>query len=256
VRPPLDDAAGAALAGLGDLLQRIQANLDRHGDLQAVQKDPLVVWLKALLGAQDPDDPAPRPGTAAPAAAAPSRSRAAQEAPADALRIVLATRSGAPPAAPETWESWIKATVRTLSDPAASPREAPFHAAQAREGTAFYEIPLPWSPQTPLQLWVEKDRPEKGKAATGDTQRVLLGLSFTRLGETRLGIAKGPAGLQVRVWAEHPAALEASQQRLNEELQALGAAVDLRIYALGREPGGSIPSIKSLVTGATLQILG
>ena len=85
---------------------------------------------------------------------------------------------------------------------------------------------------------------------------MLLGLSFTRLGETRLGIAKGPAGLQVRVWAEHPEPLEASRGAVEGELQDLGSSVDLKIMRLTPGPGGVIPSLRSQVTGATLEALG
>jgi hypothetical protein len=85
---------------------------------------------------------------------------------------------------------------------------------------------------------------------------VLLGLSFSNLGETRVGIAKGPAGLQVRVWAEHPEPLEASRQAVESELQELGDRVDLRILPLAPGPGGAIPSLRSQVTGATLEAMG
>ena len=168
--------------------------------------------------------------------------------------LVAAARSG--PGLPETWESWIRAAVKTLSDPAASPREAPFHAAQAKEGTAFYELPLPWAPQTPLQVWVESDRQGQGGARRDETRTVLVGLKFTRLGETRLGVAKGPAGLQVRVWTEHPELLTSAQEAMERELGALGPAVDLKILPLRPGPGGFVPSLRSLVTGPTMQMLG
>jgi len=70
---------------------------------------------------------------------------------------------------------------------------------------------------------------------------VLLGLSFSSLGETRLGIAKGPAGLQVRVWAEHPELLEASRAAVEGELNDLGDRFDLKIMPLIPGPGGAIP---------------
>ena len=85
---------------------------------------------------------------------------------------------------------------------------------------------------------------------------MLLGLSFTNLGETRLGLARGPSGLQVRVWTEHPERLEASQAAVEAELKELGGSVDLKIIRLSPGPGGTIPSLRSQVTGATLQAMG
>ena len=81
-----------------------------------------------------------------------------------------------------------------------------------------------------------------------------MGLNFTRLGETRLGVAKGPTGLQVRVWTEHPECLE--RDPMEAELRTLGPAVDLRILPLQPGPGGFVPSLRSLVTGPTMQFLG
>jgi len=138
-----------------------------------------------------------------------------------------------------------------------SPREAPFHAAQAKEGTALFEIPLPWAPQTPLQMWAESDRQGKGKGSKdGSTNRVLLGMTFSRLGETRLGLAKGPEGLQVRVWAQHPEVLAAAQPGMEEELKTLGLPVDLKILPLEPGPGGVVPTVRNLATGSTFQVLG
>jgi len=165
---------------------------------------------------------------------------------------------GAPPAraaaaAPESWEAWIRSSVRTLGDPAASPREAPFHLAQAREGTAYFELPLPWAPQAPLQMWVERDSRGQGRGGEEEV-RVLLGLSFTRLGETRLGIRQSGAGLQVRVWAQHPGALEAARPDMERELAALGRPVDLKVLPL--DPAAPVPSIRALAAGSSFQALG
>jgi len=226
-----------AQAAVTDLLQRFQAALDRHPELPPAQGAPLVQWLRQLLAAD------PRP--------------AAPDTPAQALQQLLSGRQGAPADLPATWEAWLRAGIKTLNDPAAAPQGAAFHAAQAKEGTAFYELPLPWAPQHPLQMWVESDRNPKDQGqAQGETKRVLLGLSFSSLGETRLGIAKGPAGLQVRVWAEHPELLEASRAAVEGELNDLGDRVDLKIMALSPGPGGTIPSLRSQVTGATLEALG
>lgn len=85
---------------------------------------------------------------------------------------------------------------------------------------------------------------------------MLVALKFTRLGETRLGIAKGPAGLQVRVWTEHPELLSAATGPMQAELQTLGSAVDLKVLPLHPGPGGYVPSLRSLVTGPTRHWLG
>jgi hypothetical protein len=224
-------------APVADLAQRFQTLMDRHPELPPAQAAPLVQWLRQLLAGD------PRP--------------AAPDSPAQALQQQLQGRQGAPAELPATWEAWMRTSIKTLNDPAAAPQGAAFHAAQAREGTAFYEIPLPWAPQQPLQMWVESDRDPKDKGqGQAETKRVLLGLSFSSLGETRLGIAKGPAGLQVRVWAEHPELLEASRAELEGELGDLGDRVDLKIMRLSPGPGGAIPSLRSQLTGATLEALG
>jgi hypothetical protein len=106
-------------------------------------------------------------------------------------------------------------------------------------------------------MWMESDRDPKDQGNTQpETQRVLLGLSFSNLGETRLGIARSPAGLQVRVWTEHPELLEASRSAVASELEDLGSTVDLKIMALNPGPGGTIPSLRSQVAGASLEALG
>jgi hypothetical protein len=106
-------------------------------------------------------------------------------------------------------------------------------------------------------MWVESERdPRDPGRSQPETQRVLLGLSFTNLGETRLGIAKSGAGLQVRVWTEHPELLEGSKGAVEGELRDLGSSVDLKIMTLSPGPGGTIPSLRSQVTGATLEAMG
>lgn len=224
-----------------DLLQRFQAGVERHPEVPPAQGGALVQWLKQLLGAE------PRP--AGPEAAP-------QTAPAQALQQQLSGHSGAPPELPATWEAWISTSIRTLNDPSVSPQGAPFHAAQAKEGTAFYEIPLPWAPQQPLQMWVEADRNPRDSSPEPDSQRVLLGLAFTHLGETRLGIARNGGNLQVRVWTEHPELLDDSRTALEGELRDLGGTVDLKIMALSPGPGGAIPSLRSQLTGPSLEALG
>jgi hypothetical protein len=244
VPAPAGQQRASAQAPGADLPQRFQASLEHHPEVPAAQVEPLVQWLKQVLSS--PERPAAQ-------GAAASR---AQDSPAQALQQQLAGRSGAPAEVPATWEAWMRTGIKTLNDPGAAPGAA-FHAAQAKEGTAFYELPLPWAPQHPLQMWVESDGDPKGKGQSQEpSKRVLLGLSFSNLGETRLGIAKGPAGLQVRVWAEHPEPLEAARDAVAGELEELGDKVDLKIMALHPGPGGVIPSLRSQVTGATLEALG
>jgi len=242
-------AASSARDGQGlaqGLLQRFQTVVEHRPDLPV-----LVPWLRNLLSGAD-------------ARAVPAQGRTATpghglaESPAQALNALLGGREGAPAAAPETWEAWIRTGVKALSDPAVSPQGAAFHQAQAREGTAFYELPLPWAPQSPLQIWVESDRNPRdpGGKSGPETQRVLLGLSFTNLGETRLGITRSGADLQVLVWTEHPELLAASRDAVEGELKDLGSSVDLKIMPLHPGPGGSIPSLRSELTGTTLHALG
>jgi len=217
-------------SGPADPGQRFQAALERHPELPPAQGEALAKWFKQLL------DPPAEPGS-----------------PAHALQQQLGGR--VPAEVPETWEAWIRTSVKTLNDPSVAPQGAAFHAAQAKEGTAFYQIPLPWAPQQPLEMWVESEREPRGGRPRPETRRVLLGLSFSNLGETRLGIAKGDAGLQVRVWTEHPELLQASRSEVEGELGELGASVDLKIMALTPGPAG-IPSLRSQVTGATLEAMG
>jgi hypothetical protein len=225
------------------LLQRFQALLDRHPDLD--QGTALRGWMRQLVTGAAAADPGAARANDAPT-------------PAQALASLLAGQAAPAAESPETWETWLRSSVKALSDPAAAPQSAPFHAAQAREGTAYYEIPLPWAPQQPLQLWVESDRDARGarRDPDGEVQRVLVGLSFTRLGETRLGLARDRAGLRVRVWTERPDLLEAGQERMAADLRDLGQPVDLRILPLDPGPDGTIPSLRSLVGGAGLEALG
>jgi hypothetical protein len=241
----------AVQAPAPDLVQRFQALVDRHPEVP--QGASLVEWLRQLLAPGD----ARSPSGAEPA---PAAQAGTADVSAQVLRALVGGGAGtapgqAAPGTPETWEAWLGVAIRTLSDPAALPQAAPFHAAQAREGTAYYEIPLPWSPQSPLQMWVEADRDPRGRGQGREpTQRVLLGLTFTNLGETRLGITRTGPAMKVRVWTEHPERLEPSRTEMEGELRDLGG--DLQILPLAPGPEGDIPSLRSLVGGGSLQALG
>ena len=241
---------------------RFQALLSQHPEISAGDKDSLITWIRTLLHKTAPETPQmPKAPAAVPGSRADLGVRSATDLAADSLippQLLTALQSsiGSKAELPEAWEAWIRGSLTTLSNPAISPKEAPFHALQAKEGTAFFEIPLPWAQASPLQIWVEADAPEERKGGEEATKRVLLGLRFSQLGETRLGMAQGSFGLQIRIWTEHPEALESEKERMKKELEDLGKTVDLKIYSLTNGPNGTIPSVRSLVVGPTLRALG
>lgn len=169
-----------------------------------------------------------------------------------ALGRVLEPQTQAAPSAPESWEAWLRSSTRALADPAATPGSAPFHAAQGKEGTALFEIPLPWAPQSPLQLWVEGDGEGDPTPGREPEQRVLMGLHLTHLGDTRVGLAQSSVGLRVRIWAEHPERLLAQLSVIETDLKALGRPVDLKVLTL--EPGS--PDLRQVAATRGLEALG
>ena len=75
---------------------------------------------------------------------------------------------------PKSWFTWMREAMKTLADPSASPAEAPFHQLQAKEGTGWFEIPLPWAAGVePLRIWIEDERDAAGDGAA-PTHRVFL----------------------------------------------------------------------------------
>lgn len=171
----------------------------------------------------------------------------------------LAVRPGVPePAAsPKAWETWMSSGVKALSDPQISPREAPFHLAQAKEGTAFFELPLPWEgPEKVLQMWVEADPGGTGpRGFREQTVRVLVGIHFTALGETRVGIIQSGERLQVRVWVENADLLKDREASIKSDLADLGPGLDFQVLPLG-ERGAAIPSLRALASGTGFDALG
>lgn len=160
------------------------------------------------------------------------------------------------PASVETWATWLSEGTKVLSDPLASPREAPFHLAQAKEGTAFFELPLPWEADGKvLQMWVEADGGRRSGQRGEGTVRVLVGLQFSALGETRVGLVRTEGRIQVRIWAEHPELLAARESHLRRDLADLGPDLDLQVLTLG-EPGKPVPSLRALAVHAGFQALG
>lgn len=165
---------------------------------------------------------------------------------------VPAAPGQSPVARPESWERWIRSSLEVLSDPARSPAEAPFHLAQAREGTALFEVPLPWAPHSPLQIWLEEDGEGEGGFHAEAEKRVLISFAFSGTGQTRVGLAQSRSGLRVRIWAEHPARLLVHQESLQQELEALGRPVDLKILPLG----SGAPDLRGVARGRGLEVLG
>lgn len=255
--------------GLKELIQQVLARFQtlaaEHPEIPATHREALLQWLREsiLQKPQTEGGPTTKPGSPADFQTGSTKSQAPSHPAADALPRTASLQAPAllPPnpskaEVPESWESWIRGAVSTLTDPATSPHEASFHALQAKEGTAYFEIPLPWAQTSPLQIWVEADAPDERRSPRDATKRVLLGLAFSRLGETRLGMAQGTFGLQIRIWTEHPEALEAERQGVEEELQTLGKPVNLKIHTLTYNADGTIPSIRSLVIGPSLSALG
>jgi len=243
----------------GEALLRFQGLLQR-AELPPEQRNSLDGWIRSLLARKTPETPPSNPSPAAPPKAAPPRpgieARVLSFAETTRLEAALKARPGAPAQVPEVWESWVKGSVRALSDPAISPREAPFHALQAKEGTAFYEIPLPWANGKPLQLWVEEDAPESTTPDLEGTKRILLGLELSRLGETRVGLQSHGAALSVRIWTEHSELVEGQREAIERELRESGKTVDLRILPLNPGADGNIPDLRSLAVGPSLHALG
>ncbi len=258
----LGDEDKSLKALVQQVVMRFQALISQHPEIPEGDRDSLVTWIRNLLHqAAEETPPLSKPSAALPGSRTDPGVRSGTAVAADSLIppkliAVLQSHTGSKAELPESWESWIRGTVATLSNPAISPREATFHALQAKEGTAFFEIPLPWAQASPLQVWVESDAPEERGGGQDTTKRVLLGLRFSALGETRLGMAQGSFGLQIRIWTEHPEALENEKERMKKELEDLGKTVDLRIYTLTYGPDGTIPTIRSRVVGPSLSALG
>lgn len=121
----------------------------------------------------------------------------------------------ADPAHPEAWSGWLKGVLETLGRPESSPAQAPAHALQAREGTALFQVPLPWpAAQGHLEIWAER---EPGGPGNEPVDRVLLALSFQAAGDLRVGLQAGPGGIRAQVLAE-PDKAPALEAALRAEL--------------------------------------
>ncbi len=153
---------------------------------------------------------------------------------------------------PEAWSTWLKETMRTLSNPVASPAEAPFHQLQAKEGTGWYELPLPWAQGAePMRIWTEAD-PDPSNGGAEPVHRVFLSIPFSTLGDVRLGLEQRSSGLKVRLWLRDPQQVAAIRQELEAELASLGRPVDLQVFTL---PPGT-PDLRALAGASPLQAMG
>jgi hypothetical protein len=152
---------------------------------------------------------------------------------------------------PETWSTWMKESMKALADPAASPSEAAFHQLQAKEGTGWFELPLPWAPGDPLRIWIEDGQSPAGTDAD-PVHRVFLSVPFSALGEVRVGLEQRSAGLKVRLWLPDPSQVTALRPELEAELASLGRPVDLQVFAL---PPGT-PDLRAMAGANPLQALG
>lgn len=153
---------------------------------------------------------------------------------------------------PEAWSAWLKQAMKALADPAVSPAESAFHRLQAREGTGWFELPLPWAPGAdPMRLWIEGEGDATG-AGADSVHRVFLSVPFSTLGEVRLGLEQRSSGLRVRLWLQDPGQVQAIRHDLEAELVSLGRPVDLQVFAL---PPDS-PDLRALAGGSPLQAMG
>jgi hypothetical protein len=170
---------------------------------------------------------------------------------ADLLRNLLQA-GGTAAEHPEAWSAWMKEAMKTLADPTASPDESTFHRLQAKEGTGWFELPLPWAPGAePLRIWIEDDRDPSGRELD-KVHRVFLSVPFSTLGEVRMGLEARSAGLRVRLWVQDPQQVASIRQELEGELASLGRPVDLQVFAL---PPGT-PDLRAMAGANPLQAMG
>ncbi|MBI3130696.1 MAG: hypothetical protein HYZ13_05010 [Acidobacteria bacterium] len=241
-RPAATPAASAAEANvrLRQLLERLPPPLAQrvlvlltllppagHGQVLSSQ-DPLAQLIRSLL------PQLPHPPAESPLAQASALVREGAAAPLS-------------PSEPATWLRWIKEVASTLSRPEASPAEAPFHRLQAREGTALFEVPLPWRPDPgTLELWAERDAAGPGRE---EAHRVLLALNLGRTGELRVALQSGPAGILAQVVAS-PGVSARLEALLREELGE-PAPFPLQVRA-----APDLPPRPRALAGTGLQALG
>lgn len=234
--------------GLQAPVPRFEALLRSVPDLSDALRAEAGSWFQALLEKAGGEAPAARPR----ADAAFQSSSASSETPLGSAEEGKSDAVSKPPLEdPIFWNKWVRGTVEALADPKVSPREAPFHALQAQDGTAYFELPAPWLPHGVVQLWVESDASRGGPPEEG-TRRVFMGFQLSNLGDTRLGLELTGANLRVRIWSERPERLAALRDSLARELEGTGRTVSLRILPLT----DGTASLRSMVTGNSWQGMG
>ncbi|MCL1892870.1 MAG: hypothetical protein FWG02_01370 [Holophagaceae bacterium] len=155
----------------------------------------------------------------------------------------------------QTWEMWMKNSIKALVDPSISSKEALFHNILAKEDVNYFHLPLPWMPNRFMEMWVEADDTNSEKMEKG-IYRVLLALDFSVLGQTRVGMESSGKRLWINIWAEHPYPIEAELDQMQNEISSHGFDVHLKLHELPTEKDGVVPSIKSFIAGTSLHALG
>lgn len=176
----------------------------------------------------------------------------ADPSPLGALLQTLLQAGGKGAEQPEAWSTWLKGAMQGLADAALSPGEATFHRLQAKEGTGWFELPLPWAPGAePLRIWIEGDQ-EESNGQSEQVRRVFLSVPFTELGDVRLGLELRASGLRARLWLQNPERFAPLRPALQAELAALGRPVELQILPLP----AAVPDLRALAGASPLQALG
>ncbi len=176
----------------------------------------------------------------------------ANPSPLTALLRTLLQAGGKTAEQPETWSTWMKEAMQGLADAVLSPAEAPFHRLQAKEGTGWFELPLPWAAGAePLRIWIEGDQEQTGSESE-QVRRVFLSVPFTELGDVRLGLELRASGLRARLWLQNPAQLASLRPTLQAELATLGKPVELQLLPL---PSTAL-DLRALAGASPLQAMG
>lgn len=157
---------------------------------------------------------------------------------------------------PQTWQSWLKGSIKALVDPSISSKDALFHTIVAREGVNYFHLPLPWMPSRAMEMWIEDEVESDMNNKKSNSFRVLLALNFSVIGETRIGLESSGKTLLVKIWVESPHLVEKELPNLRNEIVALGFDAHVSLQAMNADSDGAISSIKSVILGSSLHALG
>ncbi|MCL1893696.1 MAG: hypothetical protein FWG02_05620 [Holophagaceae bacterium] len=157
---------------------------------------------------------------------------------------------------PQTWQAWLKGSMKALVDQSISPKDALFHTIVAREGVNYFQLPLPWLSNRSMEMWIEEEEANEAENKNPSTFRMLLAVNFSILGETRIGMESSGKRLAVKIWTESPHLIEKELPNLQSGIAALGFDVHASIQTLGSDKEGVIPSIKSIIMGSSLHAMG